>query len=142
MRRFEEFLATDDVKRVSPDYGLARSLKADAEERFELMLSLKLDEKSATLIFEQAYDALRQCSDALLAIKGYRSYSHVATLSFLLRYSCISSNDVRDFDNAREKRNLSIYYAKKLNPSETREMIALYRHLKPKLDALFRNLTP
>jgi hypothetical protein len=140
MKHFEEFINTEDVRRTTRDAGLARSLRKDAEERVELILQLELTEKSATLIFEQVYEALRECIDALLALQGYKSYSHVASIAFLQNHPAFMEAEINKLDNAREKRNLAKYYAKPVPPSETKEIITLYRELKPKLDALFNKL--
>ena len=138
MKRFEEFLATNDVRNTSPDLALAKSLRQDAEQSVKLILSLELKEESATLVFEQVYEAIRACADALLAIEGFKSYSHLATISFLAKYSEMTMFDISKLDNAGEKRNLSRYYAKQVTLQETRDLITLYAHLKPKLDAIFK----
>ena len=140
MRNFNEFLGTNEVRRTTRDVGLARSLRHDAEQRVELILQLPLNEKSATLVFEQVYEALRECGDALLSLEGFKSYSHAATIAFLERYGDFSASELNRLDNARQKRNLSKYYAKQSTVAETQELIALYKHIKPRLDSIFNRL--
>ncbi len=141
MKRFEEFIATNDVRKTSPDAGLARSLRKDAEQRVKLMLSMELKEESATLVFEQVYEALRACADAILTVEGFKSYSHLATISFLQKCPELTAQELAQFDNAREKRNLARYYAKQVTVQETKDLFQFYAVIKPKLDAIFQRIT-
>ena len=125
MRKFEEFLETNEVRRTSQDIGLARSRVQDANQRAELILQLALTEKSATLIYEQVYESLRAFADSFLALSGYKSYSHVATIAFLQKYPEITALELNQLDNAREKRNLSKYYAKQISITETKDNYGL-----------------
>ncbi len=140
MKSFEEFVNTEQVRRATPDAGLARALRKDAEMRVQVILQLSLSAESATLVFEQVYEALRQCIDALLALNGYKSYSHIASIVFLQRFPEFTEADINNLDNAREKRNLAKYYAKQVLPEETKELLALYNKLKPKLDTVFNQI--
>ncbi|MBI4145688.1 hypothetical protein HY493_05815 [Candidatus Woesearchaeota archaeon] len=138
MKKFEEFLGTNDVRRTSRDPALAQALRTRAEQQMKYIIQLPLTDESATLVFEQVYDALRECTDALLALQGFKSYSHVASITFLERYPSVMQADLATFDNAREKRNLAKYYGTPLTPAETKDLLAFYAAMKPKLDALFR----
>lgn len=141
MRRFESFIGTKDLRKVSPDPGLAESLTKDAQQRSKLILQLPLSKESATLVFEQIYESLRQCIDALLALKGYKSYSHVASIAFLQTCKEFSEGDIQKMDNAREKRNLAKYYAKQVEVTETQDLIVFYHQIKPRLDALYQQVS-
>ena len=141
MKPFEAFLHTEDVRRTTPDFGLAQSLQKDATERVELILQLPLSDKAATLIFEQVYEALREYIDALLTLEGYKSYSHVASISFLQKYPEFTQTEINTLDNAREKRNLAKYYAEPIPLTETKELISFHNTIKPKLESQFKKLT-
>jgi len=141
MKKFEEFLNTRDLRRTTKDAGLAKSLVKDAEQRFEVIMEMKLTEKSSTLIFEQVYESLRECIDALLSLQGYKSYSHVASIAFLQNHPEFSTADINELDNAREKRNLAKYYGKQISILDTKDVIELHNQLKPKLNALFNQMS-
>lgn len=140
MRAFEDFLGTNEVRKTSYDLGLAKSLRSDAEERVKFVLQTPLSDEFANIFYEQIYEALRAHINALLAIEGFKSYSHVATIAVLQRYPNFSNSELNRLDNAREKRNLSMYYAKKITLVEAKELIVLYQQLKPKLDEIFNRL--
>ena len=140
MRSFDEYIKKHDVRKTTPDIGLAQSLKKDAEERVLFIIKLPLTDDSVSLVYEQIYEALRQYIDALLILEGFKSYSHRASISFLQRYPEFSLSEINKLDTAREKRNLSKYYAKKITIEETKDIIQLYHQVKPKLEGIFSKL--
>ena len=140
MKSFAEFVASGDVRRGMRDVALARALVALSEKRMQRVPDLVLDESSAFLTYELVYDALRELIDALLALEGYKSYSHVASISYLQKFSELSPSAIAKIDNAREKRNLTKYYAKPVTLAETKDLLALHKMLKPPLLEIFRRL--
>ena len=85
MKPFEYYLNGTDVKKITPDEELAKSLIKDMHERIDKIskLDIKIFSK---IIFENMYDALRDFCDAVLAIDGYKSYSHKASIAYLVKY--------------------------------------------------------
>ncbi|MBR9690224.1 hypothetical protein GOV08_00915, partial [Candidatus Woesearchaeota archaeon] len=82
MRDFEFYLEKKDVKKVSKDTALANSLINGIKKRLNSLK--KLDSKDdAILFFETGYDCIREACDAILAVKGYKSYSHIASIAYL-----------------------------------------------------------
>jgi len=112
MMDFGFYLEKGDVKKVSPDLELAKSLRNDMLNRANIILILDL-KKFAKIIFENIYDSLRDFCDILLAIDGYKSYSHLASISYLRKYG-FSEEDINDLDRFRYKRNSSKYYGKNI----------------------------
>lgn len=121
MNDFEFYLREGTVKRRKPDMELAKSLINDANERFGKISKLDAGVFSK-IIFENIYDALRSILDALLAIDGYKSYSHEASIAYLKKYG-FEDSLIAEFDNFRLIRNSSKYYGKDI-PSENSKDIA------------------
>ncbi len=140
MKEFQEFVANGDVRKGLRDIALARSLKEFSEKRIKFAQLIPLDEQSAFLTYESVYDALRELSDSLLTLEGYKSYSHVASIAYLQKFSDISPIEIAKLDNAREKRNLAKYYAKPITLAEAKDILTLYHALKPKLLLIFQRL--
>ena len=126
MKKFEYYLEKGDVRKVSKDFALAKSLKIGAIERADYIFELKLKEKSATIIFENLYESLRELGDSILALEGFKSYSHLATLMYLKKYG-FDESFINKFNNFRIKRNNSKYYGKKIIIEETEEIIKFYK---------------
>lgn len=138
MKEFQEFVANGDVRKGMRDIALARSLREFSEKRIKFSQLMPLDEQSAFLTYETVYDALRELIDSLLALEGYKSYSHIASISYLQKFPEISSSEIAKLDNAREKRNLAKYYAKPVTLAEANDILALYNTLKPKVLLIFQ----
>ncbi|MBI4016933.1 MAG: hypothetical protein HY363_04545 [Candidatus Aenigmarchaeota archaeon] len=140
MKEFQEFVANGDVRKGLRDIALARSLKEFSEKRIKYAQLMPLTEQSAFLTYETVYDALRELIDSLLALEGYKSYSHVASIAYLQKFPDISPAEIAKLDNAREKRNLAKYYAKPITLAEAKDIRALHSTLKPKLLLIFQRL--
>jgi len=140
MKNFESFLKSGELKKVSKDFSLAASLNKDLRERAEFILSLELTEKSAKTIFEGLYEALREGSEAILALDGFKSYSHEASIQFLRKFSEFAEWELNEMDNFRKIRNGSKYYGKPIDSAEVERIKKVFPLLKEKLDKLFISL--
>jgi aspartyl-tRNA(Asn)/glutamyl-tRNA(Gln) amidotransferase subunit A len=131
MRDFEYFVKSKSVRKVSRDFPLAESLFKEMESRIDRAFKMNLEEFSKE-IFENIYDALRGFCDALLALEGYKSYSHEASISFLLKRG-FDIAFVKELDNFRIKRNNSKYYAEPINEEDIKAIRSFYQENKEKI---------
>jgi len=131
MKEFEYYITLGEVKIISKDKELAKSLLIDAEERISMVM--KLDKKIFTkIVYESIYDGLRAFCDSLLALQGYKSYSHQASISFLKKYG-VNNLTIEKLDLCREIRNASKYYGKNIFVEDLYEIEKLYNELKEKI---------
>jgi len=137
MKTFDYYLKRNDVRTVTKDPALASSLAEDARKRAELILKLPLTAESAKLLFEQVYESLREYADALLALEGYKSYSHMASIAYLGKFEEFEQSEIEKLDQAREKRNLAKYYAKPIIVEETADIIRFFKKIEPKFERFF-----
>lgn len=136
MKQFEYYLNGTDVKKISPDPELAKSLIKDMLERIDKISKLDLKVFSK-IIFENTYDALRDFCDALLSIDGLKSYSHKASIAYLAKYK-FDSPTLEALDQFRAKRNDSKYYGYAIPPEDTEEITAYYKKIKNKIYAILK----
>ena len=138
MKDFDFYVKEEAVKKVSPDYELAKSLIDDSHERFKT--AEKLDAKDfSKLVFENVYDSLRDILDAILAVRGFKSYSHEASIAFLKRGG-IEESTILELDNFRHLRNSSKYYGKKISADSAAEILRFYKKHANKFEALFKKM--
>ena len=132
MKPFSYFLENGDVKKVSVDLSLAKSLAKDMLERAEkvLMLDITLFSK---IVFENIYDSLRDFADAVLAGDGYKSYSHQASFAYLAKYG-FEEAILDSLDRFRYKRNGSKYYGSSISVEEAKEIVEFYNRHKAKME--------
>ena len=116
MNKFELYLKEGKVKRQTPDFELAKSLIEDSKSRLEKIKKLDIKEFSK-IVFENAYDAIRDILDAVLAVDGYKSYSHEASIAYLKKYA-FDDSTLKELDDFRYLRNSSKYYCKDVSEDD------------------------
>ncbi len=131
MKDFDFYVKKKDVRKVSIDPALAKSLKNDSNERAKKLFSLDINNYEK-IIFEGIYDCLREIADSILVLDGYKSYSHEASISYLSKYG-FSYEFVAEFDSFRFRRNGSKYYGKKITKQDTKKILNFYKKYKSKL---------
>ena len=128
MNDFQFYLQGKKVHKVSPNKELAVSLIKSVEDREKSTLKLNLGEQDR-IIFENFYDCLRELLDAILALDGYKSYSHEASISYLKSFK-IQENIIQDLDRFRRARNDSKYYGKIPSFENAEEIKKFYKDNK------------
>ena len=132
MKDFEYYIGENEVKKQSPDVNLARALFEDARRRFEYASGSKISEKSAKYIYEDVYDARREAIDALLALHGFKSYSHAAAISFLAKLG-FPPGEMESLDRMRKRRNGMKYYGKSCSENDVEEAMKFAETLLKKM---------
>ena len=112
MKPFEYYFEDNSIRKVSKDPELAKALIRDMNERKKENFNEDANKKPKT-IFENIYDSLRAFCDALLALDGFKSYSHEASIVYLLKKG-FNVSEISRLDNFRYKRNGSKYYGKSI----------------------------
>ena len=120
MKNFNYYITEGKVKKSFTDIELAKSLIKDALERKKIipLLDVKLMPK---IVYENAYDVIRDLLDAILAIDGYKSYSHEASISYLKNYN-FDEIMMLKIDGFRYERNSSKYYGKGVSIEMARDI--------------------
>jgi|SRR3989338_4617945 len=131
MNEFELYLKEGKAKRQTPDFELAASLINDSKARIEKIKKLELKEFSK-IIFENAYDAIRDILDALLAADGYKSYSHEASIAYLEKYA-FEDSTLQELDDFRYQRNSSKYYGKDVSEEDASDIMGFYQKYSEKI---------
>ena len=134
MNEFKYYVNEGKVKKREQDKELAKSLLNDARQRAEKTKMLDVNTFSK-MIFENIYDALRDLLDALLAIDGYKSYSHEASIAYLKKYK-IEDSVIVELDNFRFRRNASKYYGKEIPVEDANEITDFYNKYSEKIISL------
>lgn len=83
---FDEFVRSGDVKIVAKNIALAKALARMAELRKKDVQSKEATSENAFKIIEDSYDVFLSFTEALLTVKGYKSYSHEANIDFLAKF--------------------------------------------------------
>ena len=114
----EDCLHEGKMRRSSPDIQLAKSMLSMSNLRLEFLNKQVIDDKNASILMSEYYEALREVFEAIMSIKGFKSYSHECITHFIkeiLKEDVISEK----FDRYRKIRNRINYYGKQVSKNET-----------------------
>jgi len=127
----EYWLSRGELRKVTPNPDRATRMKEDARKRLDFYASRKTEWPSITV--EGYYEACRELMDSLLLIKGYKTQSHVATITTCRLLNIITRDQENLMNVAREHRNRFKYRAEEIEPE-------LAHGLAKKLNQLFIRL--
>lgn len=119
----EFFLKKGEVKRQSPNKNLAYSTFKDSLERIEFAKQL-IHKVKPKYVLENAYEAMREAADSILYLRGYKSFSHEASILYLIKEG-FNEKDILEFDRFRRIRNGIKYYGKDCDVSDAEQVIKL-----------------
>ena len=95
IRPFNFYIESRKVVKQKPENNVAISLLKKAKERFGYIETQEIKDGNSFIIFENLYESLREATQSLLAIEGYKPYSHEAIIAFAFEEKIISEKDRR-----------------------------------------------
>lgn len=138
---FQYYLENNLARKASLDKGEAEALMNKAEGRLNFSIKTReITENTASYIFEDIYECLREASQSLMSIKGYKPYSHEALISFIKESFNFPESDVVSFDRYRILRNKTIYKGEIVSIETCREALNFLLAFLPKLKKEFIKL--
>lgn len=90
---FKNYINIGYVKKKTPDSEEAKSLLEKAKNRLEYTKSREINDKSSQFVLEDAYQSIRESAQALMSVKGFKPYSHEATISFIKEFYSSDFNE-------------------------------------------------
>jgi len=138
MKPFEYYLRENQVKKQPIDKNLAKSLVDQALRRLDYVNKIEINEINRDFILEDYYEVMRTLADAVLALNGYKSYSHEAPIAFLERYKEFSTSLIENFDRIRKLRHGSRYYGERTSLSDAKTARELAKTIVPKLRQILK----
>lgn len=139
LKAFEEYLKEGTAKKQSPDMLRARSLAAESEESFRVLLSfvekVGLSDGSANHVVKNAYDIIMELVRAKMLSDGFGTTgkgAHEAEVSYMAEIG-FGSQDVEFANELRYFRNGIMYYGKRLDEEYARKVLAFLKRIYPVL---------
>ena len=137
---FSYYLDKALVKRQSPNPEESKALLDKAKRRLVYIQKQKITPEQAAFIFEDAYEVLREAAQSLMAIQGFKPYSHEATISFLKeKFSqYFIDEDIYSFDRFRQIRNNAVYSAAPVEEEDVRDCVRHAEKMIIKIETLLK----
>ncbi|MBU1129353.1 MAG: hypothetical protein KJ949_01855 [Nanoarchaeota archaeon] len=140
IKPFEYYEKERQVEKTMSNIALARSLLEKAEIRLKRILEEQVNESKSSLIFEDAYESIREAAQSLMQLKKYKPLSHEALISFLIKKKYLSQENINLLNNYRVLRNKSVYQAEKISIEKCKESIKFASEILPEIKQKFKEL--
>lgn len=140
LKSLKYYLENNLLKRESKDPQEAQSLLKKAIRRLDFIRPLDITQDNASFIFEDAYEVMRESTQSLMALKGFKPYSHEATIAFVKEFypKEFSEAEINKFNRFRIMRNDSVYKGKPVNVEETKEIMLFAKSYLKKIKAIYK----
>jgi hypothetical protein len=136
VKEFEFFIRKGEVKRQTVDKNLSDACIKESKDRLKLIKDFLL-KSQPKYILENSYEAMREAADSLLYLDGYKSYSHEASIIYLLKKG-FTTGDVIEFDRFRKIRNGIKYYGNDCDESDAKSALNLADRIITKINELLK----
>ena len=123
IKPFEYYIKEKLVRKTNPNRSMAKSFLLKAEIRLNRISKIHISNEESSIVFEEVYESLRESSQSLMEISGYKPYSHEALVSFLKEYGLLSDEKINTIDNYRILRNNSVYKAENVSSEKCSEAL-------------------
>lgn len=140
IKPFEYYEEERMVEKTTQNPSLARSLLEKAEVRLNRILKEKISGDKSSLIFEDAYESIREAVQSLMQIARYKPLSHEVLIAFLIENRYLSQEKINVLNNYRILRNKSVYQAEKISIDKCKEAIKFAEKVLPEIKRKFEEL--
>lgn len=144
IRRFEEFLQENIVKKQNIDKSRAEFLIKEAENGYNNLLEkiekIKLNDTNANDYVKSCYDILMELIRARMLLEGYNASgfgAHEAEVSFM-RVLGFNENEVQFANQMRFFRNGMLYYGTILDQAYAEKVVAFTKRLYLRLKLILQ----
>lgn len=143
IRKFEEFIRENIVKKQTPDKSRANFLIKESERSYnqllELLKNIKMTDENANIFIKSCYDILIELIRAKMLFDGYNASgfgAHESEVAYL-RILNFNEQDVQFVDQLRFFRNGMLYYGTMLDKIYAEKVIEFTKKNYFKLKSKF-----
>ena len=105
------------------DIPRIKSLIESSQNNAEVTKSIKINEKSATLIFREIYESIRQLGDAKWWLLDYESMSHESSMEILTEEEIKDKISLNKLYRFKRMRNDANYRGYKVTVEQAKEIV-------------------
>ncbi len=124
MKSVDDYMDENRIKEVAVDRGKARSLAKRSQKRLQTASDRTVTETNAFQILENVYEAIREIIEAAMALEGYLSRDHVATIAWAAENLDLKRTTANRLHKFRKLRNASRYEAEEITPEQAYDIIS------------------
>lgn len=122
----KEFVRRGLLRKMSPDVMRAKSLFEASIENLKAAKEITIKGKSATLVFREIYESIRQLGDTRWWLLGYETKSHELSMEILSEMNIKNRIKLHYLDRFRQIRNDANYRGYKVTIEQAKEIVAFW----------------
>jgi hypothetical protein len=135
----EMMVKTGELRPKSPDKERIKSLLKSVETNVKVTKSIPVNEYSATVIFREIYESIRQLGDAKWWLLGYEPQNHQVSMDILKEMNIKDKLRLNHLNRFRKIRNDANYRGFSVSASQAREILDFWERCgKEALQILIR----
>lgn len=138
---FQHHIDEGLVKKHVIDIDKAEALLNKSVRRLNYIKKQTIDDSTSNFVFEDIYECIREASQAIMALYGFKPYSHEALISFLKDFTSLPPHFTDNLNRLRILRNKSVYEAKYISSQRCREAKAFLDSFIPRIKDIFEKKT-
>ncbi len=119
----EMYIKTDQIRMRQQDKERTKSMIESAKTNTRIVKSIPLDNDSATLVFREIYESVRQLGDAKWWLLGYEPRNHEVCMEILKESNIKEKLMLNHLPRFKSIRNDSNYRGFKVTTGQAKEII-------------------
>ena len=117
------WLKTGIIRNRQKDVEMIKSIIHSAEVNAKVTMAIKVSEDSATLIFREMYESIRQLGDAKWRLLGYEATNHEISLESLKEFDIKEKIKLNFLDRFKKIRHDSNYKGIFVSVNQAKEIL-------------------
>ena len=119
----EVYIKTDQIRIRQPDKERIKSVIESAKINAKITKTIDLNDDSATLIFREIYESIRQLGDAKWWLLGYEPRNHEICMEILKESNIKEKLLLNHLSRFKRIRNDANYRGFKVNTTQAKEIV-------------------
>lgn len=134
----EIWLRTGALRNKQKDIEKIKSMINSAEINARVTKSIKLDNDTATLIFREIYESVRQLGDAKWGILGFEPSNHELSMEVLKEFDIKEKVKLNSLDRFKKTRHDVNYRGFRTTISQTEEILDFWNKCSEEIVKILR----
>lgn len=122
-KKIDKLLKDGDIRIKVKNPAEARACVESAKRVAGFTITMEVSEETATIIFREMYESIRQLGDALWLLEGYEAQTHDATIALLKELEIPHNAKLHFLDRYKKIRHDANYRGISVSAEQAKEII-------------------
>ncbi len=122
----EQLVRGDQLRPRSPDKERIKSMIESSVTTMDVVKTIPITEKSATLVFRETYESIRQLGDAKWWLLGYEPRNHEVSMDILKEMDTTERTKLGHLTRFKRIRNDANYRGFKVTVAQAKEIVEFW----------------